>query len=126
MQEDEEKKSTFEFKEDGICSMQRGDRSREGTYTIEDQEGKQTLIINMGEREEVHLTEEQRKELQKLAAEMEVEAIKMRADYEQNPQPEMEGMVVSVHQDSVLLDDESVKLNADVAVEVKPKEKDNE
>jgi TRAP-type C4-dicarboxylate transport system substrate-binding protein len=80
----------------------------------------------MGEREEVHLTEEQRKELQKLAAEMEVEAIKMRADYEQNPQPEMEGMVVSVHQDSVLLDDESVKLDADVAVEIKPKEKDNE
>ena len=39
---------------------------------------------------------------------------------------EMEGMVVSVHQDSVLLDDESVKLDADVAVEVKPKEKDNE
>lgn len=80
----------------------------------------------MGEREEVHLTEEQRKELERLAAEMEVEAIKMRADYEQNPQPEMEGMVVSVHQDSVLLDDESVKLDADVVVEVKPKEKDNE
>ena len=50
----------------------------------------------------------------------------MKADYEQNPQPEMEGMVVSVHQDSILLDDESVKLDADVVVEVKPKEKDNE
>jgi len=80
----------------------------------------------MGERKEVHLTEEQTKELQKLAAEMEVEAIKMRADYEQNPQPEMEGMVVSVHQDSVLLDDESVKLDADVVVELKKKEEDNE
>tara|TARA_Y100000992_G_C20887452_1_gene314687 strand:+ start:122 stop:379 length:258 start_codon:yes stop_codon:yes gene_type:complete len=80
----------------------------------------------MGEREEVHLTEEQRKELERLAAEMEVEAIQMKADYEQNPQPEMEGMVVSVHQDSILLDDESVKLDADVVVEVKPKEKDNE
>ena len=80
----------------------------------------------MGKREEVHLTEEQRKELERLAAEMEVEAIQMKADYEQNPQPEMEGMVVSVHQDSILLDDESVKLDADVVVEVKPKEKDNE
>ena len=80
----------------------------------------------MGERKEVHLTEEQIKELQKLAAEMEVEAIKMKADYEQNPQPEMEGMVVSVHQDSVLLDDESVKLDADVVVELKKKEEENE
>ena len=80
----------------------------------------------MGERKEVHLTEEQIKELQKLAAEMEVEAIKMKADYEQNPQPEMEGMVVSVHQDSVLLDDESVKLDADVVVELQKKEEENE
>ena len=80
----------------------------------------------MGERKEVHLTEEQTKELQKLAAEMEVEAIKMRVDYEQNPQPEMEGMVVSVHQDSVLLDDESVKLDADVVVELKKKENEDE
>tara|TARA_B100000902_G_scaffold283701_1_gene269685 strand:- start:74 stop:316 length:243 start_codon:yes stop_codon:yes gene_type:complete len=80
----------------------------------------------MGKRKEVRLTEEQTKELQKLAAEMEVEAIKMRVDYEQNPQPEMEGMVVSVHQDSVLLDDESVKLDADVVVELKKKENEDE
>lgn len=50
-----EKKSTFDFKKDGSCSMQRGDRSREGSYTIEEQEGKQILIIDMGKRKEISI-----------------------------------------------------------------------
>jgi TRAP-type C4-dicarboxylate transport system substrate-binding protein len=69
------------------------------------------------------LTDDQQKELQKLATEMEAEAIQMRMDYEDNPQVEMEGMVVEVHQDSILLDDESLKLEGDVVVEIKKKEK---
>jgi len=68
------------------------------------------------------LTKDEQKELQKLATEMEAEAIQMRMDYEENPQPEMEGMVIEVHQDSILLEDESVKLDADVVVELKRKE----
>ena len=72
------------------------------------------------------LTDDQQKELQKLATEMEAEAIQMRMDYEDNPQVEMEGMVIEVHQDSILLDDESLKLEGDVAVEIKKKEKKDE
>jgi len=72
------------------------------------------------------LTEDQKKELQKLATEMEAEAIQMRMDYEENPQPEMEGMVIQVHQDSVLLEDESLELDSDVVVELKKKEKEDE
>ncbi len=68
------------------------------------------------------LTKDEQKELQKLATEMEAEAIQMRMDYEDNPQVEMEGMVIEVHQDSILLDDESVKLDSDVVVELKHKE----
>ncbi len=72
------------------------------------------------------LTKDEQKELQKLATEMEAEAIQMRMDYEDNPQVEMEGMVIEVHQDSILLDDESLKLEGDVAVEIKKKEKKDE
>ena len=68
------------------------------------------------------LTKDQQKELQKLATEMEAEAIQMRMDYEENPQPEMEGMVIGIHEDSILLDDESIKLDAEVVVELKRKE----
>tara|TARA_Y100001938_G_C8031070_1_gene400664 strand:+ start:835 stop:1014 length:180 start_codon:yes stop_codon:yes gene_type:complete len=57
---------------------------------------------------------------------MEAEAIQMRADFEQNPQKEMEGMVIEVHQDSILLDDESVKLDSDVVVELNKKQKEEE
>jgi TRAP-type C4-dicarboxylate transport system substrate-binding protein len=68
------------------------------------------------------LTKDQQKELQKLATEMEADAIQMRMDYEENPQPEMEGMVIGIHEDSILLSDESIELNADVVVELKHKE----
>ena len=68
------------------------------------------------------LTKDQQKELQKLATEMEADAIQMRMDYEENPQPEMEGMVIEVHQDSILLEDESRKLDSEVVVELKHKE----
>ena len=68
------------------------------------------------------LTEEQQKELEILATEMEADAIQMRMDYEENPQPEMEGMVIGIHEDSILLSDESIELNADVVVELKHKE----
>ncbi len=72
------------------------------------------------------LTKDEKKELQRLATEMEAEAIQMRMDYEENPQPEMEGMVIQVHQDSVLLEDESLELDSDVVVELKKKEKEDE
>ena len=72
------------------------------------------------------LTDDEKKELQKLATEMEAEAIQRRIDYEKNPQPEMEGMVIQVHQDSVLLEDESLELDSDVVVELKKKEKEDE
>lgn len=83
----------------------------------------------MGKRKKIQidgLSEEQTKELQELAIEMEAEAIQMRADFEQNPQEEMEGMVIEVHQDSILLDDESVKLDSDVVVELNKKQKEEE
>jgi hypothetical protein len=83
----------------------------------------------MGKRKTIQieeLSEIEQKELQKLATEMEAEAIQMRMDYEDNPQVEMEGMVIEVHQDSILLDDESLKLEGDVAVEIKKKEKKDE
>ncbi len=51
------------------------------------------------------LTEEQEKELEILAAEIEAEAIQMRLDYEQNPS-EQSGSVVVFHQESEFLDEE--------------------
>jgi hypothetical protein len=83
----------------------------------------------MGKRKTIQieeLSEIEQKELQKLATEMEAEAIQMRMDYEDNPQVEMEGMVIEVHQDSILLEDESLKLEGDVVVEIKKKEKKDE
>ena len=83
----------------------------------------------MGKRKTIRiegLSEEQNKELQELAIEMEAEAIQMRADFEDNPQEEMEGMVIEVHQDSILLDDESVKLDSDVVVELNKKQEEYE
>jgi hypothetical protein len=83
----------------------------------------------MGKRKEIRvegLSEEQNKELQELAIEMEAEAIQMKADFEENPQEEMEGMVISVHQDSVLLNDETMTLDSDVVVEIKKKENEDE
>ena len=51
------------------------------------------------------LTKEQKKELEKIAAEIEAEAIQMRLDYETNPS-EMSGSVVVVHQNANILEEE--------------------
>ena len=51
------------------------------------------------------LTKEQQKELEKLAAEIEAEAIQMKLDYENNPS-EMSGSVVVFHENSELLKEE--------------------
>jgi hypothetical protein len=51
------------------------------------------------------LTKEQQKELEKLAAEIEAEAIQMKLDYENNPS-EMSGSVVVFHENSELLEEE--------------------
>ena len=55
------------------------------------------------------LTPEQEKELIKLSAEIEAEAIKMRMDYEENPSQES-GSVVYVNEQSTLLEDEDERL----------------
>ena len=60
------------------------------------------------------LTLEQEKELIKLSAEIEAEAIRMRIDYEKNPSEES-GSVVYIHQESSLLENEDEKLD-DVAL----------
>lgn len=51
------------------------------------------------------LTEEQQKELEMLAIEIEAEAIQMKIDYENNPS-EMSGSIVVVHEESEYLDEE--------------------
>ena len=51
------------------------------------------------------LTKEQKKELEKIAAEIEAEAIQMKIDYENNPS-EMSGSIVVVHEESEYLDEE--------------------
>ena len=51
------------------------------------------------------LTKEQKKELEKIAAEIEAEAIQMKLDYEQHPS-DMSGSVVVVHEDSEFLEDD--------------------
>ena len=55
------------------------------------------------------LTLEQEKELIKLSAEIEAEAIKMRMDYEEHPSYES-GSVVFVNEQSTLLEDEDERL----------------
>ena len=70
------------------------------------------------------LTVEQKKELKKLAAEIEAEAIQMRLDYENNPSNMDSGSVIEIHQDSDLLIDEEFDLH-DVAYEIKRKEKED-
>ena len=66
------------------------------------------------------LTKRQEKELLKLTAEIEAEAIQMRIDYEKYPTKDGKDTVVEVHVDSDLLEDEDIKL-ADIAVEIKKK-----
>ena len=60
------------------------------------------------------LTLEQEKELIKISAEIEAEAIAMRMDYEEHPSEES-GSVVYIHQESSLLENEDEKLD-DVAL----------
>ena len=69
------------------------------------------------------LTKRQEKELLKLTAEIEAEAIQMRIDYEKYPSKDGKDTVVEVHVDSDLLEDEDIKL-ADIAVEIKKKKKE--
>ena len=57
------------------------------------------------------LTLEQEKELIKLSAEIEAEAIKMRMDYDKNPSEES-GSGVYIHQESSLLENEDEKLSS--------------
>jgi len=53
------------------------------------------------------LTKEQQKELGKLAAEIEAEAIQMKLDYENNPTPtEESGSLVYVHYKADFLEEE--------------------
>ena len=49
------------------------------------------------------LTKEQQKELEKLAAEIEAEAIQMKVDYEQNPSKDG-GSIVVIHKNSEYLE----------------------
>ena len=55
------------------------------------------------------LTPEQEKELIKLSAEIEAEAIAMKMDYDKNPS-HVSGSVVYVNEQSTLLEDEDTKL----------------
>ena len=57
------------------------------------------------------LTLEQEKELIKISAEIEAEAIAMRMDYEEHPSEES-GSVIYIHQESSLLENEDEKLSS--------------
>ena len=61
------------------------------------------------------LTKEQKKELEKIALEIEAEAIHMKVDYENNPS-EHSGSVVIVNQESTLLKNEKEKLGTTMMV----------
>lgn len=66
------------------------------------------------------LTEEQIKELQKIVAELEAEAIQFKIDYDKNPTNMDSGSVIEIHQDSPLLENENEKLG-DVVLTIKKK-----
>ena len=51
------------------------------------------------------LTKEQKKELERLAADIEAEAMQMKLDYENHPS-DMSGSIVVVHEKSEYLDEE--------------------
>ena len=61
------------------------------------------------------LTEEQKKELEQIALEIEAEAIQMRLDYEATGS-EHSGSVVFVNQESPLLEDENIELGTTMLV----------
>ena len=58
-----------------------------------------------------NLTKEQQQELQKLAAEMEAEAIQMKLDYEENPSTES-GSLIYIHQNAEFLEENEVSHSA--------------
>ena len=58
-----------------------------------------------------NLTKEQQQELQKLATEMEAEAIQMKLDYEENPSTES-GSLIYIHQNAVFLEENEVSHSA--------------
>ena len=58
-----------------------------------------------------NLTKEQQQELQKLAAEMEAEAIQMKLDYEENPSTES-GSLIYIHQNAEFLEENKVSHSA--------------
>jgi|TARA_R110000824_G_scaffold68838_6_gene177571 hypothetical protein len=64
---------------------------------------------------EYKLTTEQEKELIKLSAEIEAEAMAMKLDYDENPSHES-GSVVYINNQSTLLDDEKEELGHQVLV----------
>ena len=57
------------------------------------------------------LTKEQQKELEKLAAEIEAEAIQMKLDYEQNPSEES-GSLIYIHENAEFLEENEVSHSA--------------
>lgn len=61
------------------------------------------------------ITEEQKKELEQIALEIEAEAIQMRLDYEATGS-EHSGSVVFVNQESPLLEDENIELGTTMLV----------
>ena len=65
--------------------------------------------------QENKLTPEQEKELIKLSAEIEAEAMAMKLDYDENPSHES-GSVVYINDKSTLLDDEKEELGHQVLV----------
>jgi len=65
--------------------------------------------------QENKLTPEQEKELIKLSAEIEAEAMAMKLDYDENPSHES-GSVVYINDQSTLLDDEKEELGHQVLV----------
>jgi len=58
-----------------------------------------------------NLTKEQEKELEKLALEIEAEAIQMKLDYEQNPSEES-GSLIYIHQNAEFLEENEVSHSA--------------
>ena len=73
--------------------------------------------------ENIELTKEQIKELQKIVTEIEAEAIQMVIDYENTPSNLDSSSVVEIHEDSPLLNNISGSLG-DIAFTIKKKKKE--
>ena len=75
--------------------------------------------------ENIELTKEQIKELQKIVTEIEAEAAQMVIDYENTPSNLDSGSVIEIHEDSPLLNNISGSLG-DIAFTIKKKKKKKE